>query len=134
MTGIFSLLSKPWASWGGVLRNTTIGVPWWLSRLRIWHCHCYGSGCCCGTGSIPDPGSLVFLGHSQKKKKGNRNVILVVGVVALEIPVLFLLSTARKIFRGELGPTFNLTSREVRCWPYYKLWLENTLSPHLQQK
>ena len=19
-------------------------VPWWLSRLRIWHCHCCGSG------------------------------------------------------------------------------------------
>ena len=20
------------------------GVPWWLSRLRIWHCHCHGLG------------------------------------------------------------------------------------------
>ena len=18
-----------------------LGVSWWLSRLRIWHCHCY---------------------------------------------------------------------------------------------
>ena len=29
------------------------GVPWWLSRLRIQHCHCCGSGCSCGSGSIP---------------------------------------------------------------------------------
>ena len=28
------------------------GVSWWLSRLRIWHCHC------CGVGSIPGPGIL----------------------------------------------------------------------------
>ena len=26
------------------------GVPWWLSRRKIRHCHC------CGTGSIPGPG------------------------------------------------------------------------------
>ena len=96
----------------------------WL-RLLLWH----------GFDPRPRVSCIPWAQPKKKKKKGNRNVILVVGVVALEIPVLFLLSTARKIFRGgELGPTFNLTSREVRCWPYYKLWLENTLSPHLQQK
>ena len=26
------------------------GVPWWPCRLRIWHCHWCGSGCCCGIG------------------------------------------------------------------------------------
>ena len=62
MIGIFPPLSKPWASWGGVLRNVT----------------------------------------------------LVVGVVVLEIPVLFLPSTARKIFGGgEPWPTFNVTSLGV---------------------
>ena len=39
------------------------GVPWWLSRLRIWHCHC------CGLGSIPGPGTSACWGNSQKKKK-----------------------------------------------------------------
>ena len=33
------------------LRVASIGVLWWLSGLRIWHCHCYGLGCCCGTGA-----------------------------------------------------------------------------------
>ena len=30
------------------------GVPWWLSRLRIQHCHC------CGMGSVPCPGTSFF--------------------------------------------------------------------------
>ena len=33
------------------------GVPLWLSRLRIWHCYCHASGCSCGTGVIPGPGT-----------------------------------------------------------------------------
>ena len=28
-------------------------VPWWLSGLGIWHCHCYGSSYCCGMGLTP---------------------------------------------------------------------------------
>ena len=28
-------------------------IPWWPSRLRAWHCHCCGSGYCCGFGSTP---------------------------------------------------------------------------------
>lgn len=23
-------------------------IPWWCSRLKIWRCHCCGSGCCRG--------------------------------------------------------------------------------------
>ena len=26
------------------LSTNFTGVPWWLSRLRIWHCHCSGFG------------------------------------------------------------------------------------------
>ena len=44
-------------------------VSLWLSRLRIWHCHCYGSGYSCGMCSIPGPGTFGFHGCSQKKKK-----------------------------------------------------------------
>ena len=30
---------------------------WWFGGLRTWHWHCCGSGCCCGAGSIPNPGT-----------------------------------------------------------------------------
>lgn len=30
-----------------------LGVLVWPRRLRIWHYHWSGSGCCCGMGSIP---------------------------------------------------------------------------------
>ena len=37
------------------------GVPWWPSRLRIWHCH-YSR-----VGSIPGPGTSTCCGQGQKK-------------------------------------------------------------------
>ena len=44
-------------------------VPWWLSRLKIWHCHC------CGTGSILGPGTLHAVGASKKKEEeGNQRI------------------------------------------------------------
>ena len=39
------------------------GVPWWFSRLRIWCCHC------CGTGSVPVLGNSICHGCDKKKKK-----------------------------------------------------------------
>ena len=47
------------------------GAPRWLSRLRIQHCHCSGSGHCCGVGSIPGLGTFRCCGHDQKKEKKN---------------------------------------------------------------
>ena len=41
------------------------GVPWWLSGLRIWHCHRYSSGRCCGVGSVSHPGTSACHGCSQ---------------------------------------------------------------------
>ena len=41
--------------------------PWWLSRLRIWYFHCYGSGHCCGMGSISGLRTSTCHLHSQKK-------------------------------------------------------------------
>ena len=38
------------------------GVPWWLSRLRTWHCHC------CGGGLISGLGTCACHGCGQKKK------------------------------------------------------------------
>ena len=33
------------------------GVPWWLSGLRNWNCHCFGLGCCCSNVSVPGLGT-----------------------------------------------------------------------------
>ena len=43
-----------------------ISVPVWLNRLKTRHCHCRGSGHCCGTGLIPGPGSSACRGRGQK--------------------------------------------------------------------
>ena len=42
--------------------------PWWLSGLRIRHCHCRGSGHCRGEGSVPGLVTYTCRGHSQKTK------------------------------------------------------------------
>ena len=34
--------------------------------LRVWHCHCSGSGCCFGIGSIPG------LGVTKERKEGRK--------------------------------------------------------------
>ena len=38
-------------------------VPWWLSRLRIWHCQCCGSSHCCHASLIPGLGISSCQGH-----------------------------------------------------------------------
>ena len=43
-------------------------VPWWLSRLRIWHCHCCGSHHFCGIGLILDQEPRHAEGMPQTKK------------------------------------------------------------------
>ena len=50
-----------------------IGVLW-HSRLRIWHCHCNSSGCCCGVGLIPDLEISTCCEHSQKEKGKELNI------------------------------------------------------------
>ena len=55
-------------SYGTSSKKCTQGVPWWFSRLRTQHGHCYGSGCCCGPGLIPSPGRHT-MGAAKKRKK-----------------------------------------------------------------
>ena len=50
------------------LRCEHVGVPWRLSRVRVWHCHCYGSCWCYGVGSITGPRTSIWSEHSQKKR------------------------------------------------------------------
>ena len=42
------------------------GVPWWLSGLRTWHCHCCSSGYCCDMGSVPGLGTSTCCRCNQK--------------------------------------------------------------------
>ena len=45
----------------------SLGVPWWFSRLRTWHCYC------CDSGLVPDLGISACHGctpattHPQQK-------------------------------------------------------------------
>ena len=43
------------------------GALVWLSRLRIWCCHCTGSGCC-WFGLISGPGASACCGCGQNKE------------------------------------------------------------------
>ena len=45
-----------------------IHSSWWLSRLKIWQCHYFGSGYCCGVGLILGPGASTCCRHGQKEK------------------------------------------------------------------
>ena len=54
---------------GGNCNVSIKGVPLWLSRLKIQHCHCCDSGYCCGVGSVPGPRTSAYCGYSQKEEK-----------------------------------------------------------------
>lgn len=47
------------------------GVPWWLSGLHIWHCHCGGSGYSCDGDSISGLELPCAMGSAKKKKEWN---------------------------------------------------------------
>jgi len=59
----------------GMTQNITSGFPLWLSRLRIWYCHCCalchrcGSVHCCGASLIPDLETSTCCKCSYKAKK-----------------------------------------------------------------
>ena len=48
------------------LENYTLGVPWWLSGLSLWYCHCCGSGHCSSVGLIPGPGTSTCRERGKK--------------------------------------------------------------------
>ena len=56
-------------------KNAFNDVPWWCSGLRIWCCHCCGSGLCCGTASIPGLETLACHGYSQQEKKKKKECV-----------------------------------------------------------
>ena len=53
----------PGSSLPPVLNRVFLGVPWWLSGLRIQDCHCSGIG------SVPGQGTSMCRGHSKKPAK-----------------------------------------------------------------
>ena len=50
--------------------KTAKRAPWWLSRLRIWHCHCYGTSLISGLGT-----SAYHRRTKKKKKKKKRETV-----------------------------------------------------------
>ena len=48
-----------------------IGVPWWLSGLRIWCCHCYGLGWISGPKLMH--AAVLATHHHQKNQKKHRS-------------------------------------------------------------
>ena len=55
------------------LIKRTLGAPWQLSRLRIWHCHC------CGMGLIPGLGTSTWAQperQRQQQQNKQRNSLL----------------------------------------------------------
>lgn len=63
ITGFLSDSEEVILLWGNaLLLKKSIAVPWGLSRLTIWHCHCSSLFCCCGTSSIPGSGTSVCCG------------------------------------------------------------------------
>ena len=46
-----------------------VGVPWWPSGLRIWHCHCFGSGHCLWHGFDSWPREFLHATGMAKRKK-----------------------------------------------------------------
>ena len=53
---------------GSKICEAFLGVTSWLSMLRIWWCHCCGSGYSCDANLIPVPGISTCHGCGQKYK------------------------------------------------------------------
>ena len=49
--------------------KSSLGVPWWLGKLRTWHGHCCGMRCCCGSGVILGPRTSAWWKCGKKKKR-----------------------------------------------------------------
>ena len=52
-------------------KHGSLGVPSWLSGLRIWHCQCCGSGYSCDIGLITGPGTYTCQGTAKTNKHGS---------------------------------------------------------------
>lgn len=50
-------------------QRDTAGVPMWLQELRIRHCRCSSSGCCCSTGLIPATETSICHGRDQRERE-----------------------------------------------------------------
>ena len=57
---------------------------WWLHRLRICCCHC-SLGPCCGTGSIPGPGTCTCRTCTAKKQNKQTNLTVAFHVLPYEV-------------------------------------------------
>ena len=81
--------------------NSNQVVPWWCSRLRIWHCHCCGRIRCFSECSIPGPGISTCSVWSRKKRMPKaKGLDLGLGNLALK-SIWFLPFSEKSLFRRE---------------------------------
>lgn len=50
-----------------IFKMDILGVPWWLSGLKIQYFHCWDSNSCCGACSTPGPGTSSCPSVAPKK-------------------------------------------------------------------
>lgn len=67
MAVLFIEMGKTWKE-RELIKNYTLGVLLWSSRVRMEHFHCSNLGCCCDAGSTPGPGTSTFHIHGCSKK------------------------------------------------------------------
>ena len=60
--------------YGDLLQEVNTRVSWWLRRLRIWHCHHYGSGHCCDSGSFLGLWTSICCRHCKKKDEWTKYI------------------------------------------------------------
>ena len=89
-----------------------MGVPWWLSRLRIWHHLCCGSGHYCGMSLIPDLGTSACC-RSGQKEMINKKIMKLGCRRFLELPPKTWLVRICYDQQGPVGSTGNSTQYSV---------------------
>ena len=62
----FVTTEPQWELWLLFFFKQNLGVPWWLSGLRTWCCHCCSLGHCPGMGLISRLGISTCHGYGQK--------------------------------------------------------------------
>ena len=103
------------------LEKDLIGVPWWLSELRIQCCHFSSSGPCCGTGSVTGPETSTCHKRGQKNKEiphGRECMWILLGPQLLSKKVLPLTSCLFSFISKEIFPHLYMF-RGCHLWSYW---------------
>ena len=91
----------------------------WLSWLRIFCCHRYGSGCCCGAGSIPGQELLHALSTAPPPKKSQDPLYLLLFITL----AIFFSSRKQTWMSLEVSLPLELPDENrAQLMPWLQLW------------